>query len=630
MLALIAALKHWRHYLQGAVRNKAFTDHQALRYFATQPHLNARQTRWMGLLQEFDVYIDCLPGKTNVVADALSRRPDLLSTITISTTADFLADLKSSYGNDDESRSILQRIQQQQETDCQLQDGLITKRNADNTQLYIPAATDSLRRQLLTEHHDSVLAGHLGIDKTIDCLERNYWWPTLRADVRHYIQTCPCCQISKSRNRKPLGLLQPLPIPERKWEQTTMDFITQLPKTPRGFDAIMVVVDKLTKMVHLAATHTTATAPSTAELYFDTVSKLHGLQSSIVSDRDSKFTSSFWESLFSLFGTKLKRSTAYHPQTDGQTERTNRTLEEMLRAYVSDRHNDWDTRLAAAEFAINNAINASTKQTPFYLNYGYHPLTPATLGVHRLRGSTNQVAAEFYQRMQEDLHTAKQHLAAAQERQAHYANLKRQDAVFEIGDQVLLSTANLRLQTDGPASKFNVKWTGPFTITERIGKVAYRLSLPNTMRIHPVFHISLLKPYFADEAAAEQRDSQLRPPPIINDNIFTVDQLLRKRTITINGRQTTQYLVLWKGYPLSEATWEPGSNLLGADVRRMKQQLDKATPSADTAAERTPNSMDTTQPPPAPEQHTTPIEPPASTRHSSRQRQQSTRYKDFA
>jgi hypothetical protein len=258
------------------------------------------------------------------------------------------------------------------------------------------------------------------------------------------------------------------------------------------------------------------------------------------------------------------------------------------------------------------------------------PLTPATLGVHRLRGSTNQVAAEFYQRMQEDLHTAKQHLAAAQERQAHYANLKRQDAAFEIGDQVLLSTANLRLQTDGPASKFNVKWTGPFTITERIGKIAYRLSLPSTMRIHPAFHISLLKPYFTAEAAAEQRDSQLRPPPIINDDIFTVDQLMRKRTITINARQTTQYLVLWKGYPLSEATSVPSSNLLGADVRKLKQQLDRATPAADTAAERTPNSMDTTAPSPTPEQHTTPIEPPAPTRHSSSQRQQSTRYKDFA
>ena len=514
MLALIASLKHWRHYLMGAARSRAYTDHQALRHFATQPHLSPRQTRWMGTLQEYDVYIDYLPGKTNVVADALSRRPDLLNSI-ISTSTDFLANLPSRYGGDDESRALKQRIQQQQEPNCRLQHGLIIRTDGDKTQLYIPPAAEELRRQLISEHHDTPIAGHLGMDKTIDCLERNYWWPTLRSDVRRHVQTCPCCQISKSRNRKPLGLLQPLPIPERKWEQTTMDFITQLPKTPRGYDAIMVVVDKLTKMVHLTATHTTATAPSTAELYFNNISRLHGLQSSIVSDRDSKFTSRFWEALMELFGTKLKRSTAYHPQTDGQTERTNRTLEEILRAYVSDRHDDWDTRLAPAELAINNAVNSSTKQTPFYLNYGYHPLTPATLGVHRLHGSTNQVATEFYQRMQTDLEAARQQLAAAQQRQAHYANLKRQDAAFDVGDRVLLSTANLRLRIDGPASKFNVKWTGPFTILERVGAVAYRLDLPATMKIHPVFHISLLKPYFHDETTPERQETQLRPPPII-------------------------------------------------------------------------------------------------------------------
>ena len=383
----------------------------------------------------------------------------------------------------------------------------------------------------------------------------------------------------------------------------------------------MVVVDKLTKMVHLTATHTTATAPSTAELYFNNISRLHGLQSSIVSDRDSKFTSRFWEALMELFGTKLKRSTAYHPQTDGQTERTNRTLEEMLRAYVSDRHDDWDTRLAPAEFAINNAVNSSTKQTPFYLNYGYHPLTPATLGVHRLHGSTNQVATEFYQRMQTDLEAARQQLAAAQQRQAHYANLKRQDAAFDVGDRVLLSTANLRLRSDGPASKFNVKWTGPFTILERVGAVAYRLDLPATMKIHPVFHISLLKPYFHDETTPERQETQLRPPPIINDDVYLVYRLLRKRTITEGGRQLAQYLVLWQGYPLSEATWEPAKHLLGSDVRKMKQELDqtKPAPAASTTAQRTADNKDTHMTSPTSTQHEQPARTPAA-RTSTRQR----------
>jgi hypothetical protein len=175
--------------------------------------------------------------------------------------------------------------------------------------------------------------------------------------------------------------------------------------------------------------------------------------------------------------------------------------------------------------------------------------------------------------MHEDLAAAKEMIQAAQERQAEYANAKRQDMEFKTGDQVLLSTANLRLRTDGPASKFNSKWTGPFTITERIGKVAYRLELPDTMRVHPVFHVSLLKPY-------QQPDDTERPapppPPIIDENIYEAERISNRRTIKVNGKMQTQYLVHWKGYPDSDSTWEPASHLLGKTCKAWRKAIDTA------------------------------------------------------
>lgn len=285
-----------------------------------------------------------------------------------------------------------------------------------------------------------------------------------------------------------------------------------------------------------------------------------------------------------LLGTRLGRSTAFHPQTDGQTERAHRTLEEILRSYVSVRHDDWDQRLAAAEFAINNAPNASSGESPFYLNYGFHPLTPATLGLHRLDRTSNQAATDFLRRMHGDLVTAKGLLEHARERQARYANTKREDVSFSVGDSVLLSTANLKLKTDGPASKFNPRWCGPFKITERIGPVAYRLELPATMRIHPVFHVSLLRPYMATED--ERRQPNSRPPPIQDDDVFLAEKLLDRREVKVNGRTAVQYLVQWQGYPLYEATWEPAQNLLGTDLQRQRTALDNLRQTTANQAEK--------------------------------------------
>src|SRR3954453_19049567 len=230
--------------------------------------------------------------------------------------------------------------------------------------------------QLLYDHHDTPMAGHQGIERTYATLHQNFYWPRMNQDTRNYVKSCNSCQCIKASQQVPAGLLQPLPIPSYPWEQVSMDFITHLPKTKKGYDAIVVFVDMFSKMVHLAPSRTMATAPETAQIFFDNVVKLHGLPKTIVSDQDPKFTSCFWQTIFHTLGTKLAMSTAFHPQTDGQTERANRTLEDMLRAFVSYQQDDWDNHLSSAEFACNNAPNASTGMSPFRMNYGRDPYNP--------------------------------------------------------------------------------------------------------------------------------------------------------------------------------------------------------------------------------------------------------------
>eukprot|EP00983_Pelagomonas_calceolata_P018085 566727-Pelagomonas_calceolata.AAC.1 len=240
---------------------------------------------------------------------------------------------------------------------------------------YIPQG--ELRHRLMHEAHDTPISGHLGRAKTLECLVWQYFWPKMSADVHHYTSTCPTCQKAKTSTTKPIGLLHPLPTLTQKWEQVTLDLITELPPTrDTNYDAIVVFVDRLTKRIHVAPTVTSVTAEGMAQLLFDNVFWHHGLPQVLVSDRDPHFTSTFWNSLTKLVGTKLAMSTANHPETDGQNECANRTLEDMLRAFVGPHHNDWDRYLTSVEFAYNESQQASTGHSPFFLEYGQHPRTP--------------------------------------------------------------------------------------------------------------------------------------------------------------------------------------------------------------------------------------------------------------
>lgn len=608
LLAIIHALSSWRHYLTGTKFTVVIkTDHKSLQYFKTQPQLSARQTHWIDTLATFDFTIEYIEGKTNVVADGLSRRSDhqehvskLLATLRHCWSDPVGRD--ATVGPTGESKTEPHRlsalgtlradIHQAHKADATYEAELKKRRLRTDPlnvkggllyygpdRLYIPDDLQ-LKTRILRECHDAPLSGHLGKDKTTEQVKRRCYWPGMDDFIRRYVTSCDACQRNKPSQQAKMGPLQPLPIPTRPWQQVSMDLITQLPRSRSGNDAIVVFVDKLTKMVHYVATTTNVTAPQLATLFMREVVRLHGVPESILSDRDPRFTANFWKAFWTQLGTTLTMSTAYHPQTDGQTERANRTLEEMLRSVVNFKQSDWDEHLATAELAINNAKQASTGFTPFRLNYGQEIQMPLDQAIAGLRPSSNPEAAERIARLQADLKAARANIEKAQSRQASYANQHRRDVTFNVGDQVLLSTEHLRLVgADKRTPKFTYKYIGPFKIKRVVSSNAYELDLPPQLQIHPVLNISRLKTYreglqmFPDRPAPDNT----RPPPEVTSDgdasTFEVKSILAKR----GSGSRTQYLVEWLGYPRWEATWETASNLTGAR-QAMAEYEDQAQP----------------------------------------------------
>jgi hypothetical protein len=596
--AVVHALKVWRCYLEG-LPFSVITDHNPNIYFQTQPNLSRRQARWSEYLQRFDFKWVYRPGRINV-ADPLSRNTAVvLNAITLKAVTTRRqerltnippqpvplvpvkrkrrarssgvmpmpvepADDVTRKGTATFEGDVVQHMSQGYAHDVWFADS----KNTDSLlfkeglwwrgQAVAVPNVEGLRQEILLELHDAPYSGHQGVYKTTKSVQRMYWWPSLRKDVTQYVATCVSCQRNKASSQKPAGLLQPLAIPTVPWNSVSMDFITHLPKTASGYTTIVVFVDRLTKMVHLAPTYDTVTAEGTAELFYTQVWQHHGIPEDLVTDRGSVFTGHFFSEVLRLIGTRHSRTTAFHPQSDGQTERVNRVLEDMLRHYVGSlRQGDWDKCLTAAEFAINNAFHESIGTTPFRLNYGKDPRLPLSIP-----GSTSfPAASQFADRMAEGLLQAKRCLQAAQQRQKLYYDSGRRDVSFKEGEEVLLSTKHIHLRRTGDKSstpKLLPKWIGPFKITKIIGKGAYQLELPHTMTVHPVFHVSLLKPY--------RSDGRVQPPDILiceedGEEYFLVERVLDHR-IRKNGRaRFCEYLVKWQGYGSEHNSWEPESSV---------------------------------------------------------------------
>lgn len=349
-----------------------------------------------------------------------------------------------------------------------------------------------------------------------------------------------------------------------------MDYITGLPESKMssddsvGFDAILVVVDRLTKLVTLIPSYSTANAESTARAFFNNVVCRFGMPKDIVTDRGTVFLSNFQQELQRALGVKQLFSTAYRPQTDGQTERVNRVVGDALRNLAGyDLQSDWVSKLAAVEFAMNNSFHASIATTPFRLVHGVDPRMPLST-VPPLDQLRCLATRKFITDNDAALREARQHMQLAQSRAKAYYDAKHRAVSFQSGDLVLLSTKNLKLKnpTGSSSTKLMPKFIGPFPVQEVVGNQAYRLQLPLHLKVHNVFHVSLLKKYLHKADATFQPALQI-PDVETDDTLYEVERIMSHRAASAKRRHryksAREYLVKWLNYDESEATWEPES-----------------------------------------------------------------------
>ncbi|GJS97543.1 reverse transcriptase domain-containing protein [Tanacetum coccineum] len=349
-----------------------------------------------------------------------------------------------------------------------------------------------VRTVIMDEAHKSRYSVHPGADKMYYDLRDMYWWPGMKRDIATYVSECLTCAKVKAEHQRPSGLLQQPEIPEWKWENITMDFITKLPRTRNGHDAIWVVVDRLTKSAHFLAIREDYSTEKLARLYTDEIVARHGVPVSIISDRDARFTSRLWQTFQKALGTRLDMSTAYHPQTDGQSERTIQTLEDMLRACVIDFGGSWDVHLPLAEFSYNNSYHTSIRCAPFEALYGRKC---RSLVLWAEIGEGSLIGPELVQETTDKVVVIKERLQAARDRQKSYADNRRKPLEFEVGDRVMLKVSPWKgVVRFGKKGKLAPRYVGPFEILKRIGTVAYRLRLPEELiGVHDTFHVSNLK-----------------------------------------------------------------------------------------------------------------------------------------
>ena len=626
LLAIVAAMKQWRHYLEGSPFTiEILTDHNNLRGFMKQKELSGRQARWALKLAAYDFEIFHRSGKTNP-ADPTSRRPDYegispLNTQLLPTLQNKLAlwDNKESERSkgivaamtpafqiagiqvviprkevmdvpetayEEPRRSIKTLIRELQAHDdwvnsFRTDDGESTKRYRTRSQawamdqegllrhkdrLYVPGDA-AVREELITKCHDDPLAGHFGAAKTHELLARKYHWNGSLKEVTDYVRTCDVCQRMKVPRHRPYGALSSLPITKSPWKEISMDFITGLPPSKyKGvvYDAILVIVDRFTKMVRYIPTTTTVDASQLAELFHTEIVCRYGMPDGIVSDRGSVFTSDFWSAICYHSKIKKRLSTAFHPQTDGQTERQNQVLEHYLRVFADEKQTNWAGLLSMAEYAYMNSWHTAIGTTPFHLMYGYHPEIRYEIEDDSAEGKV-PAANDRIKQLQTLRDETAERLRSAIELHAKYYNKSHLPQEYKVGDLVMLATKNLKQKR--PSKKLSHKYVGPFRIVDKVGAQAYRLLLPSSYRIHNTFHVSLLEPYHL--RASDATMDFMQPPELIDDDeLWEVEEIIDK----VRNHEGVWYKVKWTGWGEEYNQWLPNQELTNA--RTLTEKFD--------------------------------------------------------
>ena len=519
-LAVMMAVDRWRAYLQRGPF-VILTDHKSLFNLGDQLLDTKLQCKAMTKLVGLQFKFQYKRGADNTAADALSRMGHLLTADAMSICQpQWLQEVINSYATDAEAQELLTHLAMASpnETGHSLHQGVIRKHG----KLWI-GANIALQTKIISALHASAVGGHSGVTATHQRVKKMFVWKGIRATVEDFIRQCVVCQHAKHEHLKPAGKLQPLPIPTEPWHDISMDFVVPL-KHP--FTAVQV-----------------------ARAFWENVVKIHGVPETIVSNRDRIFTSVFWKDLMASTSTKLLHSTAYHPQTDGQTERVNQCLEMYLRCAVHDNPKHWRRWLAAAEFWYNSSHHASLNCSPFKALFGREP----NLGAIPTWDENHAEAVEIdWAAHGADLRRQLEH---AQARIKRKAERNRTERSFSVGEDVLLKLQPYAQNSlvNRPCAKLAYKFFGPFKVEEKIGSLAYRLALPVDCRIHPVFHVSQLKPFTASYALVF---SELPRLPDLTSTEATPVAILEHRLVKKGAAPLVQIRVQWSTSAPEVTTWE--------------------------------------------------------------------------
>ncbi|KAG1933640.1 retrotransposable element [Pimephales promelas] len=534
LLAIRLALGEWRHWLEGSVVPfVVWTDHRNLEYIRSAKRLCARQARWALFFTRFNFSISYRPGSKNLKPDALSRQftsPEVIP-IKEEILPKGVVVGAAVWG--------IERLVKRSLAHA------ITPRLCPRGLLFVPP---SARLAVLQWGHSSKLFAHPGVRGTIAAIRQRFWWPSRERDVRRFVASCTVCAQTKSGNSPPAGLLRPLPLPPRPWSHIALDFITGLPPS-QGNTVILTVVDRFSKTARFIPLPKLPSARETAQIIVDQVFKIHGLPSDVVSDRGPQFSSLFWKEFCRLIGASASLSSGFHPQTNGQAERANQTIGRILRSLAFRNPVSWSEQLSWAEYALNSAPSSATGLSPFQCCLGYQP---PLFSSQETESQVPSVQA-FIQRAKRTWREVRSALVKSRSRTRRAANRRRvKSPRYSVGQRVWLSTLNLPLQST--SRKLAPKFIGPFRILKILSPVSVRLKLStNLRRVHPVFHVSCIKPVIRAPPRPVTPPVRVEGAPV-----YRVRRLLDVRP---RGRGH-QFLVDWEGYGPEERCWIPSRDVL--------------------------------------------------------------------